>query len=38
MRTKNCTSRTIFLGLAFKLAEEAAKTWWRIRRPEKVAE
>jgi putative transposase len=37
-RTKNCTSRTTFLGLAFKLAEEAAKTWRRIRAPEKVAE
>ena len=37
-RTKNCTSRTTFLGLAFKLAEEAAKTWRRIRAPEKVAD
>jgi transposase-like protein len=37
-RTKNCVSRTTFLGLAFKLAEEAAKTWRRIRSPEKVAE
>jgi len=37
-RTKNCVSRTTFLGLAFKLAEEAAKTWRRIRAPEKVAE
>lgn len=37
-RTKNCTSRATFLGLAFKLAEEAAKTWRRIRAPEKVAE
>ena len=36
-RTKNCTSRTTFLGLAFKLAEEAAKTWRRIRSPEKVS-
>jgi transposase-like protein len=37
-RTKNCVSRTSFLGLAFKLAEEAAKSWRRIRAPEKVAE
>jgi transposase-like protein len=37
-RTKNCASRTTFLGLAFKLAEEAAKTWRRIRAPEKVAD
>ena len=37
-RTKNCVSRATFLGLAFKLAEEAAKTWRRIRAPEKVAD
>ena len=37
-RTKNCVTRSTFLGLAFKLAEEAAKTWRRIRAPEKVAE
>ena len=37
-RTKNCVTRTTFLGLAFKLAEEAAKTWRRIRAPEKVAD
>jgi len=37
-RTKNCVSRTTFLGLAFKMSEEAAKTWRRIRAPEKVAE
>jgi len=36
-RTKNCVSRSTFLGLAFKLAEEAAKSWRRIRAPEKVA-
>jgi putative transposase len=35
-RTKNCASRATFLGLAFKLAEESAKTWRRIRAPEKV--
>jgi transposase-like protein len=37
-RTKNCVTRSSFLGLAFKLAEEAAKTWRRIRAPEKVAD
>jgi transposase-like protein len=37
-RTKNCASRATFLGLAFKLAEEAVKTWRRLRAPEKVAE
>ena len=37
-RTKNCVTRSTFLALAFKLAEEAAKTWRRIRAPEKVAE
>jgi len=37
-RTKNCVSRSTFLGLAFKLAEEAAKSWRRIRAPEQVAE
>lgn len=37
-RTKNCVTRTTFLGLAFKLAEEAAKTWRRITAPQKVQE
>jgi transposase-like protein len=37
-QTKNRVSRATFLGLAFKLAEEAAKSWRRIRAPEKVAE
>ena len=37
-RTKNCVTRSTFLGLAFKMAEEAAKTCRRIRAPEKVAE
>jgi transposase-like protein len=37
-RTKNCVTRSTFLGLAFKLAEEAAKSWRRIRAPQKVAE
>ncbi len=30
-RTRNCVSRATFLGLAFKLIEEAEKTWRRIR-------
>jgi putative transposase len=30
-RTKNCVTRSTVLGLAFKLAEEAAKSWRRIR-------
>ena len=37
-RTKNCVTRKTFLGLAFKLAEEAAKSWRRIRAPEKLKE
>jgi transposase-like protein len=37
-RTKNGVTRATFLGLAFKMSEEAAKTWRRIRAPEKVAE
>lgn len=37
-RTKHCVTRATFLGLAFKMSEEAAKTWRRIRAPEKVAE
>ena len=36
-RTKHCVTRSTFLGLAFKMAEEAAKTWRRIRAPEQVA-
>ena len=35
---KNRVNRATFLGLAFKMSEEAAKTWRRIRAPEKVAE
>lgn len=30
-RTKNCVSRATFLGLAFKLVQEAEKSWCRIR-------
>ena len=37
-RTKNCVSRATFLGLAFKLGEEAAKSWQRIRAPHKLSE
>ena len=37
-QTKNFVSRSTFLGLAFKLAEEAAKTWRRIRAPEKAVD
>jgi predicted nucleotidyltransferase len=36
-QTKNCVTRATFLGLAFKLSQEAAKSWRRIRAPEKVA-
>ena len=35
-RTRNCVSRPTFLGLAFKLIEEAEKTWRRINSPEKI--
>ena len=34
-RTRNCVSRPIFLGLAFKLIEEAEKNWRRINAPER---
>jgi transposase-like protein len=37
-RTRNCFTRATFLGLAFKMSEEAAKIWRRIRAPENVAE
>jgi transposase-like protein len=36
-RTRNCVSRSTFLGLAFKLIESAEKSWRRIRAPEKIA-
>ncbi|CAD6563446.1 IS256 family transposase IS1413 [Paraburkholderia sabiae] len=35
-RTRNCVSRPTFLGLAFKLIEEAEKTSSRINGPEKI--
>ena len=37
-RTRNCVTRATFLGLAFKLIEEAEKTWRRIRGTDKIAE
>lgn len=35
-RTRNCVSRPTFLGLAFKLIEEAEKSWRKIRGAEKI--
>ena len=35
-RTRNCVSRATFLGLTFKLIEEAEKSWRRIRGAEKI--
>lgn len=37
-RTKNCVSRNTFLGLAFKLVQEAEKSWRRIRGVERIDE
>jgi transposase-like protein len=37
-QTRNCVSRDTFLGLAFKLIEEAEKTWRRIRGADQIAE
>jgi transposase-like protein len=37
-RTKNCVARSTFLGLAFKLIQEAEKSWRRIRGHERIAE
>jgi putative transposase len=37
-RARNCLSRTTFLGLAFKLAQEAEKSWRRIRAVERLAD
>jgi len=36
-RTRNCVSRDTFLGLAFKLMEEAEKSWNKIHGADKVA-
>lgn len=35
-RTRNCVSRVTFLGLAFKLIEEAEKSWRRICGAERI--
>lgn len=35
-RARNCLSRTTFLGMAFKLMEEAEKTWRKIRGADKI--
>lgn len=35
-RTRNCVSRATFLGLAFKLIEEAEKRWQKIRGADKI--
>ena len=35
-RARNCLSRSTFLGLAFKLMEEAEKSWRRIRGADKI--
>lgn len=37
-RTKNCVSRSTFLGLGFKLVQEAEKNWRRIRGIERIAD
>ena len=37
-RTRNCVSRSTFLGLAFKLIQEAEKSWRRIRGVERISE
>ena len=35
-RTRNCVSRATFLGLAFKLIEEAGKSWRRIKGADRI--
>jgi putative transposase len=35
-RSRNCLSRSTFLGLAFKLMEEAEKSWRRIRGADRI--
>ena len=35
-RTRNCVSRATFLGLAFKLIEDAEKSWRKIRGADKI--
>ena len=36
-RSRNCLSRATFLGLAFKLMEEAEKSWRKIRGADKIS-
>lgn len=36
-RARNCLSRATFLGLAFKLMEEAEKSWRKIRGADKIS-
>ncbi len=35
-RARNCVSRATFLGLAYKLIEEAEKSWCKIRGADKI--
>lgn len=37
-RSRNCLSRATFLGLAFKLVQEAEKSWLRIRALQRIGE
>lgn len=37
-QTKNCLSRATFLGMAFKLVQEAQKSWRRIQGADRIAE
>jgi putative transposase len=37
-RTRNCLSRATFLGLAFKLVQEAEKTWRRLNGVDRMTE
>jgi putative transposase len=37
-RSRNCLSRETFLGLAFKLIEEAEKSWRRLNGPNRLTE
>jgi transposase-like protein len=36
--TKNCVSRATFLGLAFKLVQQAQKSWRRIQGADRIAD
>jgi putative transposase len=37
-RSRNCLSRATFLGLAFKLVQEAEKTWRRLNGVDRMTE